>query len=226
VVLACVGFSGSGLASGEADPEARSTPLFVDSCVGVADGALCNDQNTCTLRDSCTAGKCVGVIAADGTACTDGNQCTSGDICTAAVCHGVPVADGTACTDGEPCTDPDSCLGGACASGPVLTCDDGDMCTQDSCNPGEGCHNDPLVPCPDGGVDAAPMDAQPIDAEPPDAIGTEDAVDDASPDLPTIYQAQGGACVCSTAGAPRSATVLGLLVAAMFLSLRRKKNRR
>jgi len=195
--------------------------VVVDSCKGVADGALCTDRNSCTVKDSCLNGICLGTVVADGTPCTDDNQCTANDLCQSGVCVGSPVADNTPCTDGEVCTDPDLCRSGVCMPGPTLQCDDGDPCTTDTCVLGDGCHYDPLVVCPDGGVDAMPDDASPPDL-PPDT-GGEDVLDDGSVDLPKIYEARGGACVCSTAAAPRSATARGMLVAVLVLSRRRKR---
>lgn len=210
--------------------------LVVASCKGVADGALCTDRNSCTVGDVCFNGACTGTIVVDGTPCTDENQCTGSDLCKAGVCVGTPMADGTPCTDDEVCTDPDTCQGAVCLSGPLLQCDDGDPCTQDACVLGDGCHYDKIPMCTDAGPDVIPVDAGPDDASPPDAdvdlppdaTPGEDAVDDGSVDdgsvdMGKVYQARGGACVCSSAAAPRSATVLGLLVAAVMLSRRRKR---
>lgn len=246
VLAAVLALSSPASASGNAPPVTdRSTALVVDTCKGVADGAHCTDQNPCTLDDACVAETCVGTPAADGSACTDGNQCTMGDRCQAGICKGAPVADGTTCTDGEPCTDPDSCVLGRCAPGPALVCDDGDMCTKDTCVPGDGCHYDVIVSCSDAAVDATPPDAAPpIDGGPDadaeivdgsddvpldagfDAVGGEDALDDAgADDAPKIYEARGGACVCSAGEAPRAATGFGALVAAGALFYRRKRRR-
>jgi MYXO-CTERM domain-containing protein len=205
----------------------------VSSCKGVADGALCTDRNSCTVGDVCFNDVCMGSVVGDGTPCTDENQCTANDLCKTGVCIGTPLADGTPCTDEEVCTDPDTCQTGICVPGPTLACDDGDPCTQDVCVLGDGCHYDMMAVCPDGGVDAGlpdagPPDAVPADADvdlPPDAAAGEDALDDGSMDLPKVYRAQGGACVCSTSSAPPSATVLGLAVAALALSWRRKHRR-
>lgn|GEM_PF-2944522 len=209
--------------------------LVVASCKGVADGALCTDRNSCTVGDVCFNGTCIGTIVVDGTPCTDENQCTANDLCKGGVCVGVALADGTPCTDDEVCTDPDTCQGATCVPGPLLQCDDGDPCTQDTCVLGDGCHYDKMLVCTDAGVDMTPTDASPDDVTPPDADvdlppdagpgedAVDDAVDDGSVDLGKIYQARGGACVCSSAGAPPSATVFGLLVAGVLLSRRRRR---
>ena len=203
----------------------------VASCKGVADGALCTDRNSCTVGDVCFNGICTGTIVVDNTPCTDENQCTSNDLCKAGVCVGTPLADGTPCTDDEVCTDPDTCQGAVCVSGPLLQCDDGDPCTQDTCVLGDGCHYDKMPVCTDAGPDAIPGDAGPDDVEPtdaavdlpPDAQPGEDALDDGSVDMPKIYLARGGACVCTAGTAPRSGTVFGLLVAAALMLRRRRR---
>src|SRR3569623_3006231 len=217
--------------AGASAPLPTPVPAGVASCKGVADGALCTERNSCTVGDVCFNGACTGTIVVDGTPCTDENQCTGSDLCTAGVCVGTPMADGTPCTDDEVCTDPDPCQGAVCLSGPLLQCDDGDPCTQDACVLGAGCHYDKIPMCTDAGPDATPVDAGPDDAGPPDAdvdlppdaTAGEDAVDDGSVDMGKGYQARGGAGVCSSAAAPRSATELGLLVAAVMLSRRRKR---
>lgn len=215
-----------------ASPLPTPLPAVVASCKGVADGALCTDRNSCTVGDVCFNGICTGTIVVDGTPCTDENQCTANDLCHSGVCLGTPMADGTPCTDDELCTDPDTCQNATCVSGPLLECDDGDPCTQDTCVLGDGCHYDKMVMCTDASVDATPDDAGPEDASPPDAsvdlppdaAPGEDALDDGSVDTTKIYQARGGACVCTTATAPGSGTVVGLLVmAGVMLSRRRKR---
>ena len=185
-------------ASQAPDPE-RTAAAAVDGCRGVADGALCNDRNACTLNDRCLGGICVGTNAPDGMSCTDDNQCTSSDMCVRGQCQGSPVADGVLCTDGDPCTDPDTCRKGQCTAGGPTSCDDGDRCTADQCIEGDGCRHDILPMCPDAGSggDGATSDADagsPPDAPPgdtsPDAVEVgqsdagEEAPPDAAPDVP------------------------------------------
>jgi hypothetical protein len=259
----------------------RASAALVDSCRGVADGALCNDQNTCTVGDKCVGGLCVGTLAADGTSCTDNNQCTAIDLCFQGVCKGTPVPEGTLCTDGEPCTDPDVCHLGQCTAGGPATCDDGDRCTVDRCQEGEGCRHDPILTCSDAGmigdgaagdadgggspddsgadaVDAAevpddgppamevpddgpPADLPTADGSAVDAVadasdaadapldsgrdaGEDAGVDGGTVDIARIYEARGGACVCSSApGGPRSGGWLGVVLA---LTLLRARGRR
>jgi hypothetical protein len=268
--------------------------LVVDSCRGVGDGALCNDQNTCTVGDKCAGGVCVGTLALDGTSCTDNNQCTATDVCVQGVCKGTAVAEGTLCTDGEPCTDPDTCKLGQCTPGGPATCDDGDQCTMDHCLEGEGCRHDPILTCPDasppgdgaagdaadagdgtssdgaapdgaipdaaearpdadaGAADAAdasddgtPADVPVVDAS-EDGDAAADGPDDADAlsdgggeggdgggggdggalDIARIYEAQGGACVCSSAPeGSRPSVVLTVALALTLLQARRGRGR-
>src|SRR3569833_571524 len=208
--------------AGASSPLPTPVPAVVASCKGVADGALCTDRNSCTGGDVCFNGACTGTIVVDGTPCTDENQCTANDLCKTGVCVGVPLADGTPCTDDEVCTDPDICQGAVCVAGPLLQCDDGDPCTTDTCVLGACCNYEKMAMCTDAGPDATPAyagpDATPDDAGPPDASVDvppdaepgEDALDDGGADMAKIYQARGGACVCTTAAAPGSETALGL----------------
>ena len=151
------------------DPQVtvRLGAATVDSCNGVADDALCNDQNPCTQGDKCQAGVCVGTPAVDGMPCTDGNQCTARDACDQGLCKGTPVADGTRCTDGEPCTDPDLCLQGSCVTGPAKICDDGIACTLDHCVTGIGCQSDVTPQCPDGDAGGVTDATLETDTSPP-----------------------------------------------------------
>jgi cysteine-rich repeat protein len=80
---------------------------------GVLDpGEACDDGN---VEDGdCCAADC-SAVAADGVACDDGETCTASDQCTAGSCGGTPVADGTGCDDGSLCT-AESCIAGACVA--------------------------------------------------------------------------------------------------------------
>lgn len=102
----------------------------------------CDDGNSGTADDECSAGICAGcprergacetyvgrtsereclyaAIATDGRPCDDGNPCTSGDICSAGACAGAS----TDCDDHDPCTD-DACAAasGGCTSTPREGC--------------------------------------------------------------------------------------------------------
>jgi hypothetical protein len=200
-------FAVSAAAAGCVDQprESQIGAIVVDSCSGVPDGALCNDQNTCTTLDRCMAGLCIGTRAVDGTSCTDGNQCTTLDVCSQGVCAGAAVVDGFACTDGEPCTEPDTCRAGKCTPGPARICSDGIACTLDSCEDGVGCRFMMVPGCPDGDaggmVDAAAdasidvtIDTQPGDgATSSDSDGPDSGAADGRDATPTDVSADVGA---------------------------------
>jgi uncharacterized protein (TIGR03382 family) len=228
----------------------EATAAALDVCAVSADGALCDDQQPCTLADHCVAHRCVGTPVADGTACTDGNLCTTGDTCQGAVCVGAQAADGTACDDADPCTDSDSCRAGRCQPGPPKVCDDGDVCTIDQCVAGMGCLFSPRD-CqappdaatdgrPDAGPDGASADAAGLDAPadaagldgPADAAGFDapaDAAGDGPPDAaadgvvtPPDLRARGGACTCDATPGPPSLAGLGAAFLAAFILRRRR----
>jgi MYXO-CTERM domain-containing protein len=74
---------------------------------------------------------------------------------------------------------------------------------------------------PDAGPDAADGE------EPADASDAGDAEDGSTPDVVPVYQAQGGACLCSSSQGP-SRSVMGLAVVfvAVLLAHRRRRGRR
>jgi hypothetical protein len=97
-------------------------------------GAPCDDQNACTMGDSCVAGDCVGSAML---ACDDMNTCTD-DTCDPAV--GCRYTNNTApCDDQNACTIAETCSGGECVPSSSLNCNDGNPCTIDGCDPVGGC---------------------------------------------------------------------------------------
>ncbi len=106
-----------------------------EKCVfqGYLPGASCDDENLCTLEDTCDLdGQCAGTSVA----CDDSNGCTA-DSCIPASgeCHFDPVTDGSPCEDGSACTNGDACLSGVC-TGDVVVCPDAnpDDCLFTSCD--------------------------------------------------------------------------------------------
>ncbi len=92
----------------------------------LADRTLCDDDDKCTLVDTCRAGECVGDGAVD---CDDGNLCTA-DTCN-------PDAGGRGCvhtpSTGEPCDDGNLCsVNDVCAAGKCLGNDSGCGCAVDA----------------------------------------------------------------------------------------------
>lgn len=126
----------------------------------------CDDGDSCTLNDTCTAGGCTGTPLP----CSDEDPCTS-DACTGGACVFTPIEDCSPgpdcmsdeeCADMDPCTE-DSCESGSCVYLPVQgcgsppecqtdgECDDGNACTSGNCANGT-CVFSPLsgVVCDDG----------------------------------------------------------------------------
>jgi RHS repeat-associated protein len=119
-----------------------------------ANGAACNDGNSCTQTDTCQSGTCVG---SNAVACAASDQCHVAGSCdpTTGQCSNPAVPDGTTCTatggpaictagtctvTGPPCTPLDSChvagtrdpITGVCSNPPAANgtaCDDGNACT-------------------------------------------------------------------------------------------------
>lgn len=103
------------------DCSALDLPCHVGSCdpatadcvrVRLPDDSPCDDNQACTLGDSCQGGTCVGA----NKACDDGNQCTN-DYCDSATgaCVHSPLSNGDACDDADSCTVFDSCNFSSCA---------------------------------------------------------------------------------------------------------------
>ncbi len=113
----------------------------------LADGAACDDQNACSVGDSCQGGACIG---SQSQVCADDNPCTD-DLCKPAT--GCSFKNNFAtCDDGDPCTTKDVCEAGVCLPGGAA-CDDSNPCTVDSCDAATGeCTNTPsdAAPCTDG----------------------------------------------------------------------------
>ena len=125
------------------DPEGADAPCLEAACdpgtgaCGFAEdneGFPCDDEDLCTVADTCEKGECLGGAAAN---CNDGNVCTD-DSCEPAT--GCVLTHNTVpCEDGDVCTVGDQCEDGECVHGPDLSCDDGNVCTDDACDSAVGC---------------------------------------------------------------------------------------
>ena len=115
-------------------------------CVYTLNSNPCDDDDACTVGDTCDLGVCTPLSTLD---CDDGNPCTD-DACDPVT--GCKHVDNVLpCDDGNSCTTGDVCGAGTCAGAGSLDCDDGNPCTQDSCLPGGGCsHSDLVGACNDG----------------------------------------------------------------------------
>jgi hypothetical protein len=80
--------------------------------------AVCSDDDKCTLKDTCTTGKCVGT----SDSCDDKNACTKDACDPANGCVHSTGNDGGACDDGNPCTKTDKCAAGLCKGSGKCTC--------------------------------------------------------------------------------------------------------
>ena len=115
-------------------------------CVNAPNTVACDDDNACTVGDTCGGGSCQpgGPLNVD-----DGNPCTD-DSCDPDT-GAVNTPNTLPCSDGDACTTGDTCGGGTCNPGGPTNCDDGNLCTTDSCNSATGCFSvDNTLPCDDG----------------------------------------------------------------------------
>ncbi len=146
------------LACSDANPCTDDLCDPAQGCQFPANTAACDDQDPCTVGDTCADGACVSGtpmdcsalsdvchtgVCQDGTcvaieetwACDDQDPCTTGDVCTGGTCKGTPLdcsALSDACHVGV-------CENGACVAKPLTgnACDDGDACTvNDTCQNG------------------------------------------------------------------------------------------
>jgi hypothetical protein len=101
-------------------------------CQNADNTAPCDDQDACTLDDSCQDGAC---RPGEAVACDDSNECTD-DSCDSATGQCVFSNNRIRCDDGDPCSYDDRCVDGACG-GTAYSCDDGNLCTDDACT-GDG----------------------------------------------------------------------------------------
>jgi len=113
--------------------------IVVDECecVGVSDGAACNDGDACSAVDVCLRGVCLGT---DRTVCNASDQCHVPGVCDAltGACGDPPKPDGSTCQDGDVCSVADTCQDGVCVTGAPAPDDDGDGV----CNASDVCPED------------------------------------------------------------------------------------
>ena len=116
------------------------------SLVAAHEGAPCNDNDPCTLADSCVGGTCTGGPAP---ICKDDNPCTDDSCESGAGC--VYTNNALPCNDGDVCTTLDLCAGGDCVGGAALECGDDDLCNGiESCDSQIGCVKGVALLCDDG----------------------------------------------------------------------------
>lgn len=136
-------------------------------------GGPCEDDDPCTLDESCFAGMCVG----KPNPCDDQDPCTD-DRCAKETGCVHPPLSGVPCDDGDWCTRDDACQGGQCKPGAYLLCDDGNRCTTDHCNPATGdCEFTPTT----SGCDDGDLCTEPDRCKNGKCVGTPKDCDDQDP---------------------------------------------
>ncbi len=101
-------------------------------CLHEPEEGPCDDQNACTVEDTCQGGFCIAKGLLD---CDDGEPCTADSCDPRTGCRHDPIEGG--CDDGDSCTQGDYCADGRCQPGPVYQCF---ACGDGTCNtPSEDC---------------------------------------------------------------------------------------
>ena len=132
--VCCDGQCQSGNCCDEGDCQDRACQS--KTCTGnrcqytAMNGAACDDDDPCTVEDTCQSGACSGRAkdcSAQADPCNDG-VCRASD----GQCVKRPKDNGTACSDNDSCTTGDSCQNGACRPGAGVDC----RSLNDDCNDG------------------------------------------------------------------------------------------
>ena len=113
------------------------------------DGAICDDDDPCTLDDVCTTAVCGGTPAT----CDSPGACLEAE-CNSetGACDPIPAHESEPCDDGNACTDVDACAAGQCG-GVAVDCVDDNPCTDSTCDETSGCSFLPnTAPCDDASV--------------------------------------------------------------------------
>lgn len=100
------------------------------------DGVDCDDDNACTISETCSGGACV---SKDMLQCPDDNPCTVSSCDPQSGCTSIPT-DGP-CNDGDSCTTDEHCVDGVC-TGTISQCDE-------LCDNGHDDDGDDAVDCED-----------------------------------------------------------------------------
>jgi hypothetical protein len=103
-------------------------------CVHDHNQADCDDDNFCTLDETCVAGKCKPAATLN---CNDDNPCTDDSCAPDSGCNHAFNVD--SCSDGDACSLIDICDGGVCTGTTTKICNDFNPCTDDTCDKDEGC---------------------------------------------------------------------------------------
>ena len=139
-----------GACVGGAPPQCDDNKVCTDDdcdsatgCTNTPNTIGCDDEDACTLSDTCAGGVCVGTDKD----CDDKQPCTVDSCDESGTCWNTPTTD--SCDDGDACTEGDTCATGSCA-GTAVTCVDGEICTDDGCDSATGCtFTNNTLPCDD-----------------------------------------------------------------------------
>jgi hypothetical protein len=144
---------GTHLNCDDGNPCTNDTCDDITGCVNTPNVNPCDDNERCTLNDTCAAGSCVGTAVV----CTALDQCHDVGVCDPAtgICSNPNMAAGTACDDGSSCTATDTCQAGVCMGADPVICTPLDPCHDaGTCNPTTGLCDDPAkadgAGCDDG----------------------------------------------------------------------------
>ncbi len=212
------------------------------SCVPLADGAACDDQEPCNGADSCAGGVCISGNTPP--ACNPPSPCQTGRCEPGVGCVFDPKTNGTDCNNANLCDGPDTCQAGQCQpAGSALDCDDDNVCTSDSCDPYDGCRNLPVADgtsCADSDrcdgaeacVGGACTSPDPLDCDDQNSC-TEDSCDSSSgcqhQQQPEGYacasgrSCQGGLCLPQKGGCSTSANGDSLSFLCLVLLVLRRR---
>lgn len=99
------------------------------------DGVACTDDNDlCSVGNTCSNGTCAGGTPKDCSALNVGCQIGVCDAVTGQ-CMGQAVPNGGACNDNDPCTSGETCSAGQCTGGTTqMACMGGDLCCPAGCD--------------------------------------------------------------------------------------------
>jgi len=128
---------GNGISDSEWDIGAFEYSLPT-SCIGLANGVFCDDEQFCTFGETCQSQECQGGSNYDCSYLND--DCNVGQCNEQAnQCTTIPINNGGDCNSDNLCFTPGTCNNGNCEGSNILVdCNDAIDCTLDSCVPATG----------------------------------------------------------------------------------------
>jgi len=133
----CIGsplISGVSCNNGDGQECTGACNAFGSCLTAPATRGSCDDGNSCTAGDRCSAGVCDPGVPLTGTDCgAGGTECSAQDTCQGGECIPNDLADGATCgVGGTECSAQDTCQAGTCIPNDEpnnTSCDDGELCT-------------------------------------------------------------------------------------------------